>query len=146
MEKGTFVACVFFFHFRPFQIRFACVFNLFYHVPCLQDSHFLFDLFINLFDLLFLFVPKSSHKFWTIFLCVRLKLCVKIVFFYFCFNFFKQRQTNSDSKLMSEKRTESRKKQSTKKVYTKKEQQHKNLLAAAACFDFVMTLCDRLVA
>lgn len=49
-----------FFLFEHFEIRFACVFNLFYHVPCLEDSHLFVACVINLFDLVSCIVPKSN--------------------------------------------------------------------------------------
>lgn len=48
------------FLFDHFEIRFACVFNLFYHVPCLEDSHLFVACVINLFDLVSCIVPKSN--------------------------------------------------------------------------------------
>lgn len=73
----------------PFRIRFACVFNLFYHVPCLEDSHFFclcVDSYINLFDSVscIIFGPKAVIQFEHSLACLLVLslfecVCVKVI-------------------------------------------------------------------
>lgn len=70
----------------PFRIRFACVFNLFYHVPCLEDSHFFclcVDSYINLFDsvscIIFGQSFNSSIRSHVSLFCLYSSVCVKVI-------------------------------------------------------------------
>lgn len=141
-----------FFFVWPFRIRFACVFNLFYHVPCLEDSHFFclcVDSYINLFDSVscIIFGPKAVIQFEHSLAC----LLVLSLFECVCESYyFKTKSKNGaswDSERNYEERTQNRRrrKQPKRKKHERRKNMY-NLLAAAACFDFVMTLCDRLAA
>lgn len=85
---------LFCFNFIPFRIRFACVFNLFYHVPCLEGlEHFVFVLcaalrsfrlwcvsvvsFINLFNSISICAQQQSRP-------LRIFPCMSICCLFMC--------------------------------------------------------------